>query len=254
MYDSEESGMQRKWVTGLALAAFLLLAVSAPLAAQSGITMEGGPGQSVTFTGQGSGTNTIGVALGTCTGGACSLTGTESGTGSLSSTGSFDITSTANSISLTPSSTTAGLFTVNATSPINFTLTGTAGSQSGTLLSGSLDLVNFYQQPGPTVGSGSMIGSFNENMAANMTITGGILASAFSSNGGVMQLNVQFTSPVSISTLEGTSLSEVATLISSSITPTPEPSSLLLFGAGLLMLGGVLRRRLRYQGGMKAAS
>lgn len=245
--------MQRKWVMGLALAVFLLLAGKTRLAAQSGISLEGGAGQSVTFTGQGSGTNTIGVTLGSCTSGSCSLTGTESGSGSLSSSGTFDITSAANSIMLTPSSSTSGLYAVSASSPINFSLTGTAGGQSGTLLSGTLNLVDFYQQPGPG-NSGSMIGSFNASMTANMTISGGIFASQFSSAGAVAQLNVQFNSPVAISTLEGTNLSQVSTMISSSITPTPEPSSLLLFGSGLLMLGGVLRRRLRFQGRLKAAN
>ena len=245
--------MQRKWVTGLTLTAFLMLAVSLPLAAQSGISLEGGPGQTVTFTGQGHGTSTVGVTLGTCSGQQCSLTGMETGYGSLSSSGNFDITSTAGSITLANTS-TAGLYSVTSTAPINFNLTGSANGQSGTLLTGSLNLVNFYQQPGPTNGSGSMVGSFNANMQANMTVTGGLLASAFSNAQAVLQLNVQFTAPIAISTLEGTNGSLVAQLISSSITPTPEPSSLLLFGSGLLMLGGVLRRRMRFQRGMKAAS
>lgn len=222
----------------------MLLGLGMMAAAQSGITLNGGAGQTVTFSGQGSGSQNIGVTLGSCNvAGVCTLSGTASGSGSLDSSGNFTLSSTANSIMLTSNG--SGGYNVQASAPINFSLTGSANGQAGTLLSGTLNLLNFSQA------QGSSTGTFNTNMGANLSITGGLLASAFTSSGGELSLNVQFPTTANISTLVGTNLSLVSTLGASgagSISPTPEPDSLALFGAGMLVLGGFFRRRSRHLG------
>ena len=223
-------------VLATTLALGLGMAVAA--AAQSSIGLSGGAGQSTTFSGQGSGSQAVGVTLGECSmSGNCTLTGSGSGSGSLQSSGSFSLTSKANSILLTSNG--AGGYTASASAPIEFNLTGSVNGQTGTLLSGTLNLLNFTQA------NGSSQGTFNSNLGANLNLTGGLLASVFTSSGGVLSLNVQFPTTTNISTLVGTNLSLVSTVSASgagSISPTPEPSSLALIGAGLLLLGGCFRR------------
>ncbi|MGH9413779.1 MAG: PEP-CTERM sorting domain-containing protein [Terriglobales bacterium] len=217
------------FTTGLAV----VLALGVAAVAQSSIQLNAGAGQSVTFSGQGSGSQNVGVALGSCgLFGGCTLSGSGAGTGSLASSGSFTINSTANSIVLTPNGN--GGFAASASAPINFNLSGSANGQTGTLLSGALNLLNFSQA------QGSSQGSFNTALGANLNVTGGLLANAFTTTGGILNLNVQFPSNANISSLVGTNLSLTSTLSASGaggISPTPEPSTLALAGLGLLVLG-----------------
>ncbi len=217
----------------------VLLGMCVAASAQSGIALQGGSGQTVTFTGQGAGTQGINVALGTCTGDSCTLSGTAQGAGTLNSTGNFTITSAANSISLMSNG--SGGYNVTSTSPIDFSLTGTSNGNTGTLLTGTLNLLNFTQV------TGSTLGTFNYDMGVNLNVTGGMLASAFTDNGGELSLNVQLPAGANISSLVGTSNSLIANADCQpgSLSPTPEPSSLAMLGAGMLILGGFLRRRAR---------
>ncbi|MGH9479377.1 MAG: PEP-CTERM sorting domain-containing protein [Terriglobales bacterium] len=229
-------------ITGmLGMLAFLGTAAMA----QSSITLDGGAGQHVVFSGQGSGTANIGVSLGSCNmKGDCTLSGTGSGSGSLSSSGSFTLDSAANSIMLTSNG--HGGYSASATAPIDFKLTGSANGHTGTLLTGTLNLLNFTQA------SGSSQGTFNTNLAANLSLTGGLLANVFTATGGILNLNVSIPTSTNVSTVVGTKLSLAATLSASGaggVSPTPEPSTLALMGVGLLALGFGLRRA-RHQAGI----
>ncbi|MGH9488649.1 MAG: PEP-CTERM sorting domain-containing protein [Terriglobales bacterium] len=229
--------MKRNIGMAVACALGLFVALAGTAAAQSSITLAGGAGQKVTFQGQGSGSQAIGVSLGQCNmQGHCTLSGSGSGSGSLSSSGQFTLDTSANSIALTPNG--AGGYSASATAPINFTLTGKANGQTGTLLSGALNLLNFTQA------SGSSKGTFNTSLAANLSLTGGLLENVFTASGGILNLNVNFPTSTNISALVGTNLSLAATLSANGaggISPTPEPSSLALIGVGLLVLGVGLR-------------
>ncbi|TAN21975.1 MAG: PEP-CTERM sorting domain-containing protein [Acidobacteria bacterium] len=222
-------------IAGLAMIA----ALSATGAAQSTIQLNAGPGQVVTFTGQGSTSRTIGVTLGACSwSGDCSLGGAGTGSGSLASSGTFNIRSSANSIVLTPNG--GGSYTASASSPIYLTLTGSANGQSGTLLAGTLTLLNFVQTKSASQGR------FNTSISANLNVTEGMLASWFGSDSAVLGLNVEFPCGGSLSGLTGTNRSLVSSLSASGaggISPAPEPSTLALVGAGLLVLGVGLRIR-----------
>src|SRR6185437_8578793 len=160
----------------------LPLGLGVAASAQSSIVLQGGAGQSVVFTGQGSGTSDIGVNLGSCSmSGTCTLSGSGSGSGALASSGSFTLTSKSNSILLTSNG--AGGYSASASAPIDFSLSGSANGQTGTLLSGALNLLNFTQA------NGSNKGEFNTNLAANLSLTGGLLANVFTTSGGVLSLD-----------------------------------------------------------------
>lgn len=217
----------------------LIAALGVTAAAQSTIQLKTGPGQVVTFSGEGSGSQNIGVTLGACTwNGDCSLGGAGTGSGSLASSGTFSIRSSANSIVLTPNG--GGSYSASASAPIYFNLTGSANGQKGMLLTGTLNLLTFSQTPN------SNQGTFNTGMGANLNVTGGMLASLFGSDGAALTLNVNFPCGGSLSGLAGTNRSLISSLSASGaggISPAPEPSTLALVGAGLLVLGLGLRIR-----------
>jgi len=227
--------MRSRILTLVALVAIGLLLSSIPAAAQSQITLGGSRGL-LLFQGMGpSSPNSLSLNFGSCKNGICSLGGTASGTGQLlSGPTSYQFINTAGAITLTLANAALNQWNVLQTSNTIFNY-GTNGS----LLSGFLDLLNFQQNPG------SKGGEFNYTGNANLTITGGSLASAFSSSNGVLDLTVFFRSTTNLESLLGGSAKIGSQIASGSVLPSPEPSSILMLGSGLMLAGGMLRSKLR---------
>jgi hypothetical protein len=97
-----------------------------------------------------------------------------------------------------------------------------ASTGTGCILAGDLALVTV------TTSSSGVLGIVNLNADANLTNLTGSLASTFGAPAGA----VDFTFRV-----------KGGTISSGEVVPTPEPSSLLLLGTGLIGLGGAVRRR-----------
>ncbi|MGH9477043.1 MAG: PEP-CTERM sorting domain-containing protein [Terriglobales bacterium] len=208
--------------------------------AQSGIQLQGGAGQDITFTGMGAGSSALAVTLGSCgLVNTCWLYGTGQGTGALASEGVFLLQSTPGSLQMT--STGNGSFLLHSPSPIQMPYFGISGSgQAGLLLTGDLNLVNFN-----TI-AGSRQGAFS---GGSLTVTGGALAGATSSAGLGVTLNVLFPCSSNLKALMGTSGSLTAMLAGGSLgqlSPTPEPAGLWLAGLGLLVLGFAYGRKRRW--------
>jgi PEP-CTERM motif len=147
--------------------------------------------------------------------------------------------------------------TYNITQGMGVTLTGTPGlgdnwniSQSApltfkyvnggtTLLQGDLQLVNLSQDI-----AGGSTGTFNYGLSANLTnLNGTLVGPNLFSGSAVVSFTIDFASGTSLSTLTGTSNTLTAAVSAGEINPTPEPASMALAGAGLLALGGFIRRR-----------
>jgi hypothetical protein len=189
-----------------------------------------GSASTLTFTGDGPGSPpTISLTLGAlCPSGKCAAN--QSGGPS----GFYDITG---SPSITLTNVNPAEWTVAQSAPLTFSFCSTldcAGLGNVTYLTGNLKLVDLLQ--------GGNSGTFNYTGNANLTVTGGTLA--FTSQ-GIADLNITFLSVTNLTLLLGTTNSDGGVKISSgTIDPTPEPSSMLLFGTGFLLIGGILRRRL----------
>jgi PEP-CTERM motif len=105
-------------------------------------------------------------------------------------------------------------------------------------LTGTLDLVNMYQ-----VGIG---GGTNVNAFANLTVSSatGLLA-GYLVPGGIVSTTLQFAGNPNLTALSGVSNTlDKTSSYSGTMTPVPEPSSLLLLGAGLLGLAAYGRKKL----------
>jgi hypothetical protein len=153
-------------------------------------------------------------------------------------------------------------WSVSESGPLTFEFCSSVDCRSGrgrhargntVFLTGSLKLVDLELLPG------SKNGAFDYVLVATLDGLKGPLANEFNSRDGQLDLNIQLNEDLSAlighpsafnrfggwwggedphhrlcAPISGGSLS---------VDPTPEPSSILLFGSGLLALGGVLRRR-----------
>lgn len=215
-------------LTIAAVVAIGLMFGSASAAAQSQITL-GGSTTNVIFQGTGS-TSTLSVTLGGCDKkGACTIGGQAFGTGFLTSgPASYAITSTLGTITMTLVNAAAGIWNFAQTSNVGFAY-GTGGS----FLTGTLQLVNLAQAPG-----------FNIAVAnADLTVTGGSLSSLLQK--GLVDVTIRFGAKSNLESMLGTTGHLNGKVSSGELVPTPEPSSMLLLGTGLLAAGSMLRLRRR---------
>jgi hypothetical protein len=224
-----------KSVVVLVALGIALVAGSTTVRAQAPINL-GVSAASLVFTGEGSSTN-IGFTFGNvCPSGSPGLCIANEG----ATTGHYDITGTP-TITLSLVSSVAGTWTASQTGPLTFSFCSNAGCHgvgNVVYLSGDLQLVNLSQTPG------AKTGTFNYTGVENLTDLTGTLASSFGS-GGILSLNLQFASSKNIETLlNDTNTIKGVRIGSGTVDPTPEPSSMLLFGSGFLAFGAILRRRL----------
>jgi hypothetical protein len=151
-----------------------------------------------------------------------------------------NLLSSASTFSLTP-----GTFTLTETTPNFYTSTGslTIALNGGALLTGTLDLIDLSQSANQA--------QTDTSLTANLDITGGSYCSEVGStcgpNAGRVNLYITLGSALSISSTAISAAFSTAAgqLITPSSNPaaTPEPTSMLLFGSGLLALGAAMRKK-----------
>ena len=160
-----------------------------------------------------------------------SMGGSASGSGTLASSGSYTITQGAG-VTVTGTWVSANTWSITQNGGLGFTY-------GPGLLTGNLQLVSLTQT--------GISGEFNDELLANLTITGGSLfTSNIFPNNAQAELVILFSSTQSLQTLpNGNTLD--ASFLGGFIDPAPtgEPASMILVGSGLLLLGGLVRRRRR---------
>lgn len=222
----------------LLVAGLMTLSASADV---TQITM-GGTADQVTFTTIGGNATTLTVGWGTCVAGTCTVGAGSGGIG----TGALASGPAAWSFSIAQSSVIeithlgSGLWAVSRQdTAISFSYADGFGNS----LFGDLWLLNFDQTPG------SQTGEFNTLLQANLINLSGTLAGVFTPAGGIARITLDFPNTTNITTLLAGGSNAPGTISTTfdkaSITPTPEPGTMLLFGSGLAALGGYLRRRKR---------
>jgi hypothetical protein len=193
--------------------------------------------QSIVLTGTGSAAS-VNLDLGSCSGGKCTISGLGYGYGTYSPPAHaiYSITSPAN-LNLKLINATTGLWeAVTKPNTVAFDY-GTGGS----LLTGYLNTLEFQQIPS------FASGGYDEYLGtANVTITGGSL----DKTSGMQVQFVVSNSPKYFNTLLGSGQKGSSISLhygEGPLYPTPEPATLALLGAGFLLVGGVVRTRLRHQ-------
>ena len=119
--------------------------------------------------------------------------------------------------------------------PLTLTLNSTSGPKGS--LTGIVTLVPFTQT--------SKDRSFNDNLVADVTISSASGSLDGKSKTFVLSLDLGNCDPIGDLKDGHWSNTDGDGSLIPTPSPTPEPASMLLFGSGLLVLGGMLRRRMR---------
>src|ERR1700682_6550821 len=213
--------MQKYFVT-LALLVLSVAVGATSASAQSITTLGTATASTVSFT---TSMGTTGMAVVATTGPAGFPVGPD-----LSTVTSWSLAP--GSLTITPNLTVNGAYMVSGT--LNFTLKDAASS---TVLTGTLSF--------PSADLSLKTSGDELTLNANLSITGGsICTSNPSACASGAQNSVQLTVLLSNDHAMGRFASGHATIGKSSALVTPEPTSMLLFGTGLLAFGGILRRKL----------
>jgi len=228
----------RKLILLLVVAIMAATVSSVGVNAQVPITLSNLGSGTTTFTAGGSGT--LDMTVGACTGGVLN-SNAQIGTNCWSASNVansldvalFDFTSGTQVLT----SLGGGAFSV-AGPNIAFTLADFV--TSSVLLTGNLQLSAFNQ-----LGPANKLGLFNDQMMANLTVTGGTLATTLFADGQgelSVELNTFGGDLTALATGGGSPIT--AAFATADLEPAPEPGSMLLLGTGLLSFGGALRRRM----------
>jgi hypothetical protein len=229
-----EMNMTRKLL--LAVMAVTLLTVPMALAQVEIVSLGGTAADSFVFTGTGSGNWTLGL-VNPCPAGQCTATGEGP---ALGTNGFYSFNTTG--VTITGTYNGGNDWTISQSGgawggAILFNIGSTTGGNN--LLSGDLQLVSLDQT--------GKIGSFNDNLIANLTNLTGTLAQYFTAAGGIYQFDIDLTTCKGGTCLSGLGSGQTfKTDLGSSgeITSTPEPGTFVMLGAGLLGVGGYLRRKI----------
>lgn len=214
----------RKLLGIIAILALTLTIGSMTASAQTQITLGPSASGSIAFVGSGGNvTISLGTLLGLPANGTDSYVLVQNGTITLNSN-----------------------LTISQANPITFAYNNGSG---GTLI-GDLQLVNFFQV--------NSLGLYNTTLVANLTNLGGTLVNcgtcSFSNPGaGIHDFTIVIQGSGVVTNLFNSNGTVWAHISTGEIVPTPETSTLALFGTGLLALGLLFWRRIGALGQSTAA-